>query len=131
MCNDDTHAILHLWRVHHGFLEAIDVVIRETRSGGKVLRFPSGEAPAAAGGPGGGGSAALQLSGDGRWAAMLVYPKKAINTINNGPSSACLDLEKCLPIIEQVANSRIDNGNNLNASVNMIAVCHSNQTSKQ
>ncbi len=54
-----------------------DVVIRETRSGGKVLRFPIGEAPAAAGGPGGGGNAALQLSGDGRWAAMLVYPKAA------------------------------------------------------
>ena len=33
-----------------------DVVIRETRSGGKVLRFPIGEAPAAAGGPGGGGT---------------------------------------------------------------------------
>jgi len=54
-----------------------EVVIRQTASGGKEHRFPIGEAPAAAGGPGGGGNAALQLSGDGKWAAMLVYPKAA------------------------------------------------------
>ena len=54
-----------------------EVVIRQTASGGKEHRFPIGEAPAAAGGPGGGGNAALQLAGDGKWAAMLVYPKAA------------------------------------------------------
>ncbi len=55
-----------------------EVVVRQTASGGKEHRFPIGEAPAAAGGRGGdGGSAAMQLSGDGKWAAMLVYPKAA------------------------------------------------------
>ncbi len=44
-------------------------VIRETRDGGKELRYPIGEAPAA--GPLGGG---VQLSADGKWAAFLVYP---------------------------------------------------------
>ncbi|MCZ8202966.1 prolyl oligopeptidase family serine peptidase [Gemmatimonas sp.] len=54
-----------------------EVVVRQTTAGGKVHRFPIGEAPAAAGGPGGGGSAGLQLSADGKWAAMLVYPTAA------------------------------------------------------
>jgi dienelactone hydrolase len=53
-----------------------EVIVRQTATGGKVYRFPIGEAPAAAGGPGGGGGG-LQLSGDGKWAAMLVYPKAA------------------------------------------------------
>ncbi len=45
-----------------------EVVIRQTTSGGKEYRFPIGESPAGSG---------LQLSGDGRWAAMLVYPTAA------------------------------------------------------
>ena len=56
-----------------------EVVIRQTMSGGKEHRFPIGEAPAPAGGPpgSGGGNATLQLSGNGKWAAMLVYPTAA------------------------------------------------------
>ncbi|MBL0891039.1 MAG: hypothetical protein IBJ19_10535, partial [Gemmatimonadaceae bacterium] len=54
-----------------------EVIVRQTSAGGKVHRFPIGEAPAAGGGPGGGGTAGLQLSGDGKWVAMLVYPKAA------------------------------------------------------
>ncbi|MEN9509292.1 MAG: hypothetical protein RLZZ621_1855 [Gemmatimonadota bacterium] len=54
-----------------------EVMIRQTTVGGKSYRFPIGEAPAAAGGPGGGGSPGLQLSSDGQWAAILVYPKAA------------------------------------------------------
>lgn len=55
-----------------------EVVVRQTAAGGKEMRFPVGEAPAAAGGPFGGGSLpGLQLSGDGKWVAMLVYPKAA------------------------------------------------------
>lgn len=55
-----------------------EVIVRQTTAGGTVHRFPIGEAPAAAGGPGGGGAnPGLQLSGDGKWAAMLVYPKAA------------------------------------------------------
>ncbi len=45
-----------------------EVVARQTTSGGKELRFPIGE-------PVGGGS--MQLSGDGKWIAFLVYPKAA------------------------------------------------------
>ncbi|MFN9097699.1 MAG: hypothetical protein ACK5X2_02890, partial [Gemmatimonadaceae bacterium] len=55
-----------------------EVIVRQTTAGGTVRRFPIGEAPAAAGGPGGGGAnPGLQLSGDGKWAAMLVDPKAA------------------------------------------------------
>lgn len=58
-----------------------EAIVRQTTAGGTVHRFPIGEAPAAAGGPGaggpGGGSSGLLLSGDGKWAAMLVYPKAA------------------------------------------------------
>lgn len=55
-----------------------EVIVRQTTEGGKVYRFPIGEAPAAAGGPGGGGAnPGLQLSGDGKWAAILVYPTAA------------------------------------------------------
>lgn len=45
-----------------------EVVVRQTTANGTVRRFPIGE-------PVGGGS--LLLSGDGKWAAMLVYPKSA------------------------------------------------------
>ncbi|MFN4770775.1 MAG: hypothetical protein ACK5N1_02005, partial [Gemmatimonas sp.] len=48
-----------------------EVIVRQTTAGGTVHRFPIGEPPAAAGGPGGGGAAGLQLSADGKWAAML------------------------------------------------------------
>ena len=51
-----------------------EVIVRQTTAGGTVYRFPIGEAPAAGGGPGGGGTPGLQLSADGKWAAMLVYP---------------------------------------------------------
>lgn len=54
-----------------------EVIVRQTTAGGTVHRFPIGEPPAAAGGPGGGGAAGLQLSADGKWAAMLVYPTAA------------------------------------------------------
>ncbi|MFN8977698.1 MAG: S9 family peptidase [Gemmatimonadaceae bacterium] len=55
-----------------------EVIVRQTTAGGTVYRFPIGEAPAAAGGPGGGGAnPGLLLAGDGKWAAMLVYPKAA------------------------------------------------------
>lgn len=54
-----------------------EVIVRQTSANGTVRRFPIGEPPAAAGGPGGGGGAGLMLSGDGKWAAMLVYPKSA------------------------------------------------------
>lgn len=54
-----------------------EVIVRQTAEGGKVHRFAIGEAPAGGGGPGGGGSPGLQLSGDGKWVAMLVYPKAA------------------------------------------------------
>ncbi len=50
-----------------------DVIVRQTIAGGKEYRYPIGEAPA--GGPGGAGG--VQLSGDGKWAAFLVYPKAA------------------------------------------------------
>lgn len=53
-----------------------EVVIRNTAAAGKEYRFPVGEAPAAGGGPFGGGGGA-QLSPDGKWAAFLVYPKAA------------------------------------------------------
>jgi dienelactone hydrolase len=49
-----------------------EVIVRQTSAGGTVRRFPIGE-PAG----GGGGSSPLQLSGDGKWAAMLVYPNAA------------------------------------------------------
>ena len=52
-----------------------EAVIRQTVAGGKELHFPIGEAPAGGGGAfGGGGVAGLQLSADGKWAAILVYP---------------------------------------------------------
>ncbi|BAH39841.1 MAG TPA: S9 family peptidase [Gemmatimonas aurantiaca] len=55
-----------------------EVVVKQTAAGGKELRFPVGEVPAGGGGPGAGGSvASLQLAGDGKWVAMLVYPKAA------------------------------------------------------
>ena len=44
-----------------------EVVVRQTMSGGKELRFPIGE-------PVGGGS--MQLSGDGKWIAFLEFPKE-------------------------------------------------------
>ncbi len=46
-----------------------EVVVRQTTAGGKVLRFPIGEPPANGGAP--------MLAADGRWVAMLVYPKAA------------------------------------------------------
>lgn len=46
-----------------------EVIVRQTSAGGKVLRFPIGEPPANGGAP--------QLSADGQWVAMLVYPKAA------------------------------------------------------
>ena len=46
-----------------------EVIVRQTTAGGKVLRFPIGEAPAGGGAP--------VLAADGRWVAMLVYPKAA------------------------------------------------------
>lgn len=55
-----------------------EVVVRQTVAGGRELRFPIGEAPAGGGGPFGGGSLpGLQLSRDGKWVAMLVYPSTA------------------------------------------------------
>lgn len=53
-----------------------EVIVRQTTANGTVRRFPIGEPPAAAGGPGGGGGG-VQLSADGKWVAMLVYPKSA------------------------------------------------------
>ena len=49
-----------------------EVILRQTASNGKEYRFAIGEPPAA--GPGGTG---VQLSGDGKWAAFLTYPKAA------------------------------------------------------
>jgi hypothetical protein len=46
-----------------------EVIVRQPTATGKVHRFPIGEAPAGAGN--------VQLSGDGKWVAMLVYPKAA------------------------------------------------------
>jgi dipeptidyl aminopeptidase/acylaminoacyl peptidase len=46
-----------------------EVIVRQTIAGGKVHRFPIGEAPA--------GAAGMQLAADGKWVAMLVYPKAA------------------------------------------------------
>ena len=46
-----------------------EVVVRQTTAGGKVLRFPIGEPPANGGAP--------VMAADGRWVAMLVYPKAA------------------------------------------------------
>jgi dipeptidyl aminopeptidase/acylaminoacyl peptidase len=57
-----------------------EVVIRGTAAGAKESRFATGTAPAAGGGGGGGfggGAAALGLSGNGRWAAFLIYPSSA------------------------------------------------------
>ncbi len=55
-----------------------EVVVRQTIAGGREMRFPIGEAPTATGGLLGGGAVpGLQLSGDGRWVAMLVYPGAA------------------------------------------------------
>ena len=52
-----------------------EVIVRESMPNGTVRRIPVGEAPAAAGF--GGGLPGLQLSGDGKWLAVLVYPKAA------------------------------------------------------
>ena len=52
-----------------------EVIVRESTPNGTVRRIPVGEAPAAAGF--GGGLPGLQLSGDGKWLAVLVYPKAA------------------------------------------------------
>ena len=59
-----------------------DVVIRPAAADGKELRFAVGEAPAAAGGPFGAAGigqamAPVSISGNGRWAAFVVYPKAA------------------------------------------------------
>ncbi|HEY3286176.1 MAG TPA: prolyl oligopeptidase family serine peptidase [Gemmatimonadaceae bacterium] len=60
-----------------------DVVIRATASGAKEMKFPVGEAPAAGGFGGFGGFggalplAPVSLSGNGKWAAFVVYPKSA------------------------------------------------------
>ena len=56
-----------------------EVIVRQTTTNGTVHRVPVGEPPAAAGGPGGGGAGlpGLQLSADGQWVALLVYPKAA------------------------------------------------------
>ena len=52
-----------------------EVIVRQTAASGTVRRFPVGEVPAAGGF--GGGVPGLQLSGDGKWLAVLVYPKAA------------------------------------------------------
>jgi dipeptidyl aminopeptidase/acylaminoacyl peptidase len=57
-----------------------EVVVRPTADGGKEQRFPIGEQPTAAGGPGapgggpGGATPALIVSGDSKWAAFTIYP---------------------------------------------------------
>ena len=56
------------------------VVIRQTADGGKEHQFSVGALPAAGGGGGGAAAAAgapVALSGDGQWAAFLVYPSQA------------------------------------------------------
>jgi len=50
-----------------------ELIVRQTAANGKEYRYPIGEPPA--GGPG--GASGVQLSGDGKWAAFLVYPKAA------------------------------------------------------
>ena len=52
-----------------------EVIVRQTVAGGIVRRYPVGEVPAAGGF--GSGTPGLQLSGDGKWLAILVYPKAA------------------------------------------------------
>src|SRR5258705_10944386 len=63
-----------------------EVVIRPTTAGAKELRFAIGEQPAPTGGQGGGqnvaAAATLSISGNGRWAAFLVYP--SANTPRRG-----------------------------------------------
>ena len=54
-----------------------EVIVRQTVAGGTERRIAIGQPPAAAGGPGGGGTPGVQLSGDGKWLAVLVYPKTA------------------------------------------------------
>lgn len=54
-----------------------EVIVRQTTAGGTERRIAIGQPPAAAGGPGGGGAPGVQLSGDGKWLAVLVYPKAA------------------------------------------------------
>ena len=52
-----------------------EVIVRQTAATGTPRRIPVGEVPAAGGF--GGGVPGLQLSGDGKWLAVLVYPKAA------------------------------------------------------
>jgi dienelactone hydrolase len=52
-----------------------EVIVRQTAPGGAVQRIAVGEVPAAAGF--GAGAPGVQLSGDGKWLAVLVYPKAA------------------------------------------------------
>ncbi|MBM3909129.1 MAG: hypothetical protein FJ363_13765, partial [Gemmatimonadetes bacterium] len=57
-----------------------EVVIRAAALGAKESKFPVGEAPAAGGFGGFGGASPLapvSLSGNGKWAAFVVYPKSA------------------------------------------------------
>ncbi len=56
-----------------------EVVIRSTAQGAREWRFPIGEPPAGGGGRGGGaGATALGISGNGKWAAFIVYPPAAV-----------------------------------------------------
>ena len=57
-----------------------DVVLRASAPGAKEMKFPVGEAPAFGGFGGFGGPSPLapvSLSGNGKWAAFVVYPKSA------------------------------------------------------
>src|SRR5688572_3836924 len=58
-----------------------EVVIRGTAAGAKEMRFSIGELPAPQPGPAGAAAAApaLTVSGNGRWAAFLIYPTAASN----------------------------------------------------
>lgn len=70
-----------------------EVVIRGTAAGAKEIRFGIGEVPAPQAGPGGGGAAPaaaqpLVVSGNGRWAAFLIYAPAASNTARRGRGAA-------------------------------------------